>query len=62
MVVNDASILASMLTKKKNAINYHVTIEAVVAPILRVGKEVNTTKLVFYKTISGEHVLGIMFE
>jgi hypothetical protein len=42
--------------KKHNAINYHVVREAVVAGILRVGKEDGETNLVdlFMKVIMGQ--------
>jgi hypothetical protein len=44
-VVKNVSILESTLMKKHNAINYHAMREAVVAGILRVGKEDGKTNL-----------------
>jgi hypothetical protein len=44
-VVKNLSIPESMLMKKHNAINYHAVREAVVAGILRVGKEDGKTTL-----------------
>jgi hypothetical protein len=45
-VVKNVSIPELMLMKKHNAINYHVVREAVVAGILRFGKEDSETNLV----------------
>jgi hypothetical protein len=55
-VVKNISIPESTLMKKHNAINYHVVREAVVAGILRVGKEDGETNLVdlFMKVIMGQ--------
>jgi hypothetical protein len=55
-VVKNISIPESTLMKKHNAINYHVVREAVVAGILRVGKEDGETNLVdlFTKVITGQ--------
>ena len=44
-VVKNASVPELMLSKKHNAINYHAVREAVVAGILRVGKEDGETNL-----------------
>ncbi len=45
-VVQNTSIPESTLSKKHNAINYHIIREAVAAGIIRVGKEDTATKLV----------------
>jgi hypothetical protein len=45
-VMKNISILESTLMKKHNAINYHVVREAVVASVLRVGKEDGEANLV----------------
>ena len=42
-VVKNTSIPTSTLTKKHNAINYHIVREAAAAGILRVGKESTET-------------------
>jgi hypothetical protein len=44
-VVKNVSVLESTLMKKHNAMNYHAMREAVVAGILRVGKEDGETNL-----------------
>jgi hypothetical protein len=44
-IVNNTTILESMLVKIHNAINYHVSREAVAARILRVCKEDGMTNL-----------------
>jgi len=44
-VVKNASIPASMLMKKHNAINYHAVQEAAAADIIHVGKEDGATNL-----------------
>ena len=55
-VVKNVSIPELMLMKKHNAINYHVVREAVVAGILRVGKEDGETNLPYLlmKVIMGQ--------
>jgi hypothetical protein len=55
-VVKNVSIPESMLMKKHNAMNYHAVREAVVAGILRVGKEDGETNLVdlLTKAIMGQ--------
>ena len=45
-VVQNTSVPESTLSKKHNAINYHIIREAVAAGIIRVGKEDTATKLV----------------
>ena len=44
-VVKNTSIPESVLTKRHNAINYHVVRESAAAGILRVGKEDGETNL-----------------
>ena len=55
-VVKNTTIPESMLTKKHNAINYHVIREAVAAKILRVGKEDGMTNLadLFTKVLTAD--------
>ena len=55
-VVKNVSIPESTLMKKHNAINYHAVREAVVAGILRVGKEDRETNLadLLMKVLTGE--------
>ena len=55
-VVKNTTILASMLAKKHNAINYHAICEAVAAKILRVGKEDGMTNLadLFTKVLTAD--------
>ena len=52
-VVQNVSIPESTLSKKHNAINYHIIREAVAAGIIRVGKEDTTTNIadVFTKLV-----------
>jgi hypothetical protein len=52
-VVQNASIPKSTLSKKHNAINYHIICEAVAARIIRVGKEDTLTNIadVFRKLV-----------
>jgi hypothetical protein len=55
-VVKNVSIPESTLMKKHNAINYHAVREAVVAGILRVGKEDGKTNLadLLMKVVTGQ--------
>jgi len=55
-VVKNTTIPESMLTKKHNAINYHVVREAVAARIMRVGKEDGMTNLadLFTKVLTAD--------
>ena len=55
-VVKNASVPELVLTKKHNAINYHVVREAVAVKIIRVRKESGETNLVdlLTKVVSGE--------
>ena len=55
-VVKNTTIPESMLVKKHSAINYHAIREAVVAQILRVGKEDGMTNLadLFTKVLTAD--------
>ena len=44
-VVKNTSIPKSTLSKKHNAVNYHIVREAVAADVMRVGKEDTNTNL-----------------
>ena len=44
-VVKNTSIAESTLSKKHNAVNYHIVREAVAADAMRVGKEDTNTNL-----------------
>jgi hypothetical protein len=61
-VVKNASIPESVLSKKRNAINYHAVWEAVAAGIIQVNKEDGNTNIadLFTKPLTEQRCITLL--